>query len=418
MPDLSVDQLVTDSLARHVDGIEPPAGDLAAVTRQGRRLRHRRTSLVATAGLAAVACGAIVAGQAMIGGSGGGAAYASLGALDLSKGLRAYSVDDGKLYLAGRSFDEGDVSYLDTSASTVPDGVVFFDSKLRPHLLDKSGDVSRLGDGPTAGLESFRPTATADVNSSVVGWTVRHDDRVQVVLYDVGARKQVATRDVPCDAKACDKVKLDGLDGDLAFVRAPEGMFVWDRSDDSWTKISGPETRVASVHNKVLLHDGPAPDKVGPLTSGWRFVRGAIDSQLTFDGQHVLNWSSTLKSTAPGGADLKLDVPVDGEGFYTFDSDGSVLVAMMNGSGVAEAIEPDGPVTEPGPDSDYEYGTEPGAEITLEVLPSDRVSPGFPTDDSPSTATFFDCEIPSGTCEQIGDHPLLHGDPVFIGNDM
>lgn len=402
MPDLTEphwngDQLVAESLARRLDGLEPPAPDLAAVTGRGRRLRRRRTGLVATAGLAAAACGAVVAGQAMIGGPGGSAeAYTPLGALDLSNGLRAYAVGDGKVHLAGRTFDEGDVRYLDTSATTVPHGVVFFDSKLRPHLLDESGNVTRLGDGSTAGLDSFYPTASADVDSTVVGWTIRHDDRVQVVLYDVDARKQVATGDVPCQGEACDDVRLDGLDGDLAFVRTPEGTSVWDRSDDSWTKIAGPETRVADVHNGVLLHDGPARDLTGPLASGWRLAKGPIDAQLTFDGKHILDWSSTLKSTTPGGPDLKLDVPGQGEGFYTFDTDGSVLVAMMGSDGYTQAQPPP---------------REPGEEIRVTDPVPDLPAAGD------SKTTFFDCEVPSGECKKLGEHEV-NGDPMFVGNDM
>lgn len=404
MPDLT-DQLVTESLSRRLDGIEPPMGDLAAVTRHGRRMRHRRTGLVATVGLAAAACGAIVAGQAMIGGPGGSAeAYAPLGALDLSDGLRAYAVGDGRVYMAGRSFDEGDVRYLDTSATAVPQGVVFFDSKLRPHLLDESGNVTRLGDASTAGIKDFHPTAAADVNSTIVGWTIRHDDRVEVVLYDVDARKQVATGDVPCQGEVCDDVRLDGLDGDLAFVRTPNGTSVWDRSDDSWTKIAGPETRIADVHNGVLLHDGPAPDLTGPLAEGWRLVKGPIDAQLTFDGKHILNWSSTLKSTTPGGPDLKLDVSAGDLGFYTIDTDGSVLVAMSDSDGYTQAAPP--------AHSELDMGDKkPGEEIRVTDPVPDRPAAGD------STTTFFDCEVPSGECKKLGEHEVS-GDPMFVGNDM
>lgn len=409
-PQMNTDQLVTDSLAHRLDGLQPPTPDLAAVTGQGRRIRRRRTGLVATAGLAAAACGAVIAGQAMIGGPGGSAeAYAPLGALDLSNGLRAYAVGDGKVYMAGRTFDEGDVRYLDTSATAVPQGVVFFDSKLRPHLLDESGNVTRLGDGSTADIKEFRPTAAADVNSTIVGWTIRHDDRVQVVLYDVAARKQIATRDVPCAGKECD-VRIDGLDGDLAFVRTAEGPFVWDRSDDSWTKIAGPETRIADVHNKVLLHDGPAPDLTGPLATGWRSVKGPIDAQLTFDGKHILDWSSTLKSTTPGGRALKLDVPGQGEGFYTIDTDGSVLVAMMGSSGFTQAVPPaHAPELDPA-------DRGPGTQVLREELRITDAVPDLPATGD-SMTTFFDCEVPSGACKKLGEHEV-NGDPMFVGNDM
>ena len=59
----------------------------------------------------------------------------------------------------------------------------------------------------------------------------------------------------------------------------------------------------------------------------YTFVPGAIDSQLTHDGAHVLAWSSTLAPTGPG-APLQLSVTErDGATQWTVDTDGSVLVA-------------------------------------------------------------------------------------------
>jgi hypothetical protein len=33
-------------------------------------------------------------------------------------------------------------------------------------------------------------------------------------------------------------------------------------------------------------------------------------------------------------------------------------------------------------------------------------------------AVFFDCELPSGTCDEIGRMRVTGGDPMFIGDDM
>ncbi len=33
-------------------------------------------------------------------------------------------------------------------------------------------------------------------------------------------------------------------------------------------------------------------------------------------------------------------------------------------------------------------------------------------------ATVYDCQVPSGTCTELGPLTALHGDPEFIGVDM
>jgi hypothetical protein len=102
-------------------------------------------------------------------------------------------------------------------------------------------------------------------------------------------------------------------------------------------------------------------------------VKGAIDAQLTFDGRHVLYWSSHLEPTTPGDAPIDLEVGqarkpggyVDG--FFAVDTDGSILVAHA------------------------------------------KRYPDF---------TVYDCEVPSGACTELGPLTPTGGDPMFIGVDM
>ena len=107
------------------------------------------------------------------------------------------------------------------------------------------------------------------------------------------------------------------------------------------------------------------------MLDGYRLVQGAIDAQLTFDGKYVLDWSSRLRST-DGSPDLVLgEGPTkrdDGLGFWAIDSDGSVLVAR--------------------PDGEYPH------------------------------YLVYDCEVPSGACEELGPLVTEGGDPEFIGVDM
>jgi len=95
------------------------------------------------------------------------------------------------------------------------------------------------------------------------------------------------------------------------------------------------------------------------------FTQGQIDAQLSFDGRHVLYWSSTLKPTQPDGRAGRLNVK--NAGWFTFDTDGSVLAA---------------------------------------------------TNDRHQRSRVFDCKLDTGGCEQIGSVSTESGDPIFIGNDM
>ena len=65
---------------------------------------------------------------------------------------------------------------------------------------------------------------------------------------------------------------------------------------------------------------------------------------------------------------LKLDVPGRGTAFVAMDTDGSILVARSNYDG------------------------------------------------SPRQ-TYYDCEVPSGACTEIGTTDFQSGDPMFIGVD-
>jgi hypothetical protein len=64
-----------------------------------------------------------------------------------------------------------------------------------------------------------------------------------------------------------------------------------------------------------------------------------------------------------------------------------------------------------------------GEAITLD-LPDSAQFFTVDTDGSILAATvtdptrFFDCEVPSGACEQIGELNVTGGDPQFVGNDM
>ncbi len=282
----------------------------------------------------------------------------SVGPLDLSGGLRAYADPGYRVHLGGRSFPAGQIEAIDTDAAATAYGVVSYLGG-RPVLLDQSGETRPLE--AEAEPSSFSPTAKADAGGGDVAYGAVLDGEPTVVVRDLATQEVVGRRVVDPDTV------IDALDGGRVALRGAAGTALWDTASGDVLALGGPRTRVADLRDGVLLYDGPRPS--GPGAAGLRrLVPGAIDSQLTFDGEHVLSWSSTLRPTGderPIVLDEGPATPREGYAFWTIDTDGSVLVAV----------------------------------------------PGSP-------ATVYDCEVPSGACERLGPLTTRGGDPAFIGNDM
>ena len=357
-----------DLVEERIDALPAAAGDLDRVRSTGRRIRRRRRAAVGS-----VAAALALAGGTAVFAVGGSTpaeedtasdrtGYASLGPLDFSDGARAYG-DGSHVYLGGRKIDAQDLDWLDTDAAVTSYGVVFYDAG-RTMLLEPSGDFSALHDGPVDDDADFHPTAKADGGRPVVAWATLRDGRPTIVVQDIATREVLATTQPDCDR--CRDLVIDGIDEGVVFVRDGSGTRTWDSSTGDWRDFAGPRTRVADVRNGVVLYDGPAPTQPG----GWRAIGGAVDAQLTLDGEHVLHWSSTLEPTTPGGEPIVLEKgPADGRGYaqWTIDTDGSVLVATAG----------------------------PGGKDVV-----------------------HDCVLPGGACVEVGRFETTSGDPEFIGNDM
>lgn len=362
--------LLRASLERHLDDVDVPPGDVLSAITAGSRRRRRRTAVVA-AGTALVLGSVAGVGVTSLSGDESTvvpdkAEYASLGPLDFSQGARAYADPGGEIHLGGRTFPAKDLDYLDTDAVATSFGVVFFDEG-RPMLLGADGNVVALVDGDLDPPGDFHPTAKADSVNPWVAWATRSGRVTTLTVYDLESRAVVSSAEAPC-GEECSDLVIDAFDDGVAYVRMGEETQVWDR-DNGWRLFAGRGSRVADVRGGIVLYDGKSPQSTRP---GDDFVGnevpGAIDAQLTHDGRYVLSWSSTLQPVLTRQAPLVLEQgsPKGGYGFWTIDTDGSVLVA-----------DPDG-----------------------------------------DAFTVWDCEVPSGVCEELGPLDPTGGDPIFIGNDM
>jgi len=363
---MSLDTQLRDLLDERLGAVQPPYGDLAAVERAGRRIRRRRHGMTAAA--AAVALAAVVGTGVQLLGSepdDGGHAYAPLGPMDFSHGLRAYADPGRELHIGGRTVPVDDLPFLDTDALATAYGVVFYrDGDLL--LVQEDGTIVTLDEGEPA-PKGFHPTAKGAGGTALVAYVLVEDSRPTLKVLDLGSQRVVESRTLDCTG-TCDGLVLDGFDAGNVFVRTDAGTSLWHTEvDGPLQPFAGRETRVADARGGVVLYSGERPDL--EAAGDWMLVAGSIDAQLTFDGRYVLDWSSRLEPTRDGDRPLRLDEgPLEGLGFWTIDTDGSVLVAA------------------------------PGGEYPNYLV--------------------FDCEVPSGTCAEVGPLTTRHGDPMFIGSDM
>jgi hypothetical protein len=352
---------LTELIRNRLDALDVPPPDLALVRRRGHRLRGLRAVAAASAVVVAVvAVGLLVDRTGGGGADDGSRGVDPIGRLDLSHGLRAYAAPDAEIHLGGRTFPAERLEFLDTDATATSAGVLFYDRGV-PHLLTESGEITDLE--PDASRTAVRTTSKVDSVGSVVAYGAELDGQLEVRVRDLASGELLASHAVPTDTV------IDAVDDGVVFLRGDQGTTRWDTRTDEQRLFAGPRTTVADVRNGVVLYDGPAPD--GPDAGAYRLVAGGVDAQLTYDGEHVLYWSSRLEPTKPGGRPVLLDAgstaPGPTSGWWAVDTDGSILAAV------------------PGRDQ---------------------------------TSTVYDCQVPSGACAELGPLTTEHGDPMFIGVDM
>lgn len=364
---MNVSQLERE-LTDHLDGVATPPPQLGTVLRRSRAVRRGRLAAVG----AAAAVVAVVAGVAVT-------ALrwqpddtvhdiAPIGTLDAEHGLRAYGEPGRTIHLGGREVeDTGDFGWLDTDAVATPSGIVFFGDDGRALLLGLDGRTHRLGELPeTAPGQDWHPSSAFDAGRPWVAWTERVQGGMRVVVFDLAQRREVNDLVVYCAGVDCDSVQVAGLDSGYAWVGTAEGVRAWRIDSGGWTVAAPAATRIADARNRVVLYDerGPAPTA---LPEGWRAVPGPIDATLSFDGQHLLDWSSTLRPTSPDGRPIVVAQPPEPDdlAWWAFDTDGTLLVAA---------------------------GYNP--------------------------AVVWDCPLSEEPCERLGRLPTEGGDPMFIGADM
>jgi hypothetical protein len=346
-----------EALESGLSAVVPPPGDLPRALREGRRIQRRRRGALLTGGAACVAAAVLVSAQ-LTGGSPRPVPVEPLGRLDFSQGLRAYAAPGAEIHLGGRSFPGSRLEFLDTDATATPAGVVFYDAGI-PRLLDESGRVTDLE--PTADTSSAHPTAKMDAQRPLVAYGAVLEGQPTVTVRDHVTGRVIARHQVSAGTV------VDAIDDGVVFLRDDAGTSTWDARTDEVRPFAGPRTRVADVRNGVVLYDGPEPDG---RVADYRLLPGPIDAQLTFDGAHVLYWSSRLAPTGDGRP-VVLDQGEAGRGasygWWAMDTDGSVLAAVPAKG---------------------------------------------------SRSTVYDCELPSGRCTELGPLTTEHGDPMFIGVDM
>ena len=217
-----------ETLQRHLDDVDVPPAPLGRVvarapspapsravvaalggSRPGRGRRHRRRARDAgTTRVAAWTPRVRVAGP-----------------LDFSHGARAYADPGGELHLAGRTFPDGDLDYLDTDAVATSYGMVFFDDG-RPMLLGADGEVGALVAGPLDDPDGFHPTAKVDSVHPWVAYATRPGTTTTVTVHDLADGRDVAS--TRSTARGCTDVVIDALDDGVVYLRIDQLTRSWD----------------------------------------------------------------------------------------------------------------------------------------------------------------------------------------------
>jgi hypothetical protein len=354
-----------ETLERHVGAVDVPPADPSLALSRGRQLRRRRRGLaglcVAGAVAVAVAGGVSVMTSEEPGRGLDTTGSIALGDLDFAHGARAYADPGRELHLAGRTFPADGLPFLDTDAVATAYGIVFYRAG-RPVLLAADGRDHPLVAGDVDAGDGFRPTVKADSVNPWVAYATRQGGTAVLTVHDLRTGQDVATTTI--DGLEAGSLVVDALDDGVVYVRTDQLTRAWDTADGTWRTVYDGGGRVVDVRGGVMLYDGKPPADIGLSR-----VPAPIDATLTFDGEHVLDWSSRLRST-DGGPDLVLDQGPTGKGlgFWAIDSDGSVLVARPEGA-----------------------------------YPNYLV---------------YDCDAGSGACEELGPLRTTGGDPEFIGVDM
>jgi hypothetical protein len=360
---MTTEQL-TRALSDTLDAVPPPPPDLDAVRTRARGIGRRRRITVAAVAVGAVAAAWIGAYQLADGAADvirPDSDIAVPGGLDTTDGLRAVAAEGAELLIGGARIPlkNNSLPYLDTDAAATQYGVLWPDPGGTVHLLDAAGNDQILS-GSSDSPENWHPTIKVDPAEDLAAWMTYADGEPTLEVYDLAGDEVVARAAARCMGD-CEDLVIDAVSGGRVVLRGEDGTLTWNWSseDQAWVPFAGPATRVADVKNGVVLYDGPRPTR---MPDGWRAVPGPVDGMLTHDGGHVVAWDRVLPATVPGAPPIRLEDV--GAIFYTVDTDGSVMAATLGPTKV------------------------------------------------------YDCEVPSGACEQFGTLSEGSGDPVFIGADM
>lgn len=364
---MNLEDTLTRTLHDHLDAVATPRVDLESVRRAGERRRAATTAAGLLGAVALVAGGVALA--TTTGDDDRVVQPAGLPAMDFDEGVRAF-YDDGRaeLHLGGVVVPRGRVAELDLTAAATPWGVVYVTPQQEVRLVAEDGSIRRLAAAPEDPGQ-FSPRVKYDAVEPLVAWLTRDGGDVLLTVHRLGDDAGVVgTTSVPCGSeKACAWQQVAGIDSGKVFVREPGGATqVFEVADLAAEPVRLDDFTVADVRNQVVLGTGTPPEPA-VLGEGWRSARAqGPESLLTFDGRHQVHWSSTLRSTE-GGEPVRLDVPAgDGVEFVSLDSDGSVMVAVMSGSG----------------------------------------------------NVYHDCDTTTAVCEEFARLGPGTGDPVFLGADM
>ena len=287
MNELQVEEIFRDAVAS-VDTLPPPLEAFRErAAHEQRRRRRRGTRQVAAAGAVLV----LLVTASWIGNrsDGDSAARAQPVVTMVENPADIAWWADGSLHLANVTVEVPPSGQPPDHLAQINGGAVYGDDTGAVAFAGDDGEVTRIG------TKAVGAPLVASDESGWVSWVDPRDGSPELVVYDLTARGELASRPLPSVGTRGDGVEVGShpiaIDGDKVFYAADDGEHAWTLPDGATERVEPPGLLAVANGTRVWQVDPTTITMVQPFFS-LRFDRAGSGAQMSPDGNRVLTRTS------------------------------------------------------------------------------------------------------------------------------